>query len=140
VAADGSVLESGHNEVFKPQFRSDLHGEMVVMTRFEERQSRPVDLRGCTLYTSLESCPMCLCRLITSGVGRVLYVAADDIGGMVRRRRSLPPVWRDLMKHQEHRQARCSAELKRIALEVFLANVQQLNTRLASERGSGQGT
>lgn len=130
VDAEGTILQAGHNEVFSGGFRSDLHAEMVVITRYEERQSGRMDLRDCTLYTSLESCPMCLCRLITSGVGRVFYVAADDIGGMVRRKDSLPPVWRELMDTQVHCQATCSDILKQAAHDIFLLNVEDLNQKL----------
>lgn len=134
VDGTGAILEAGHNEVFAPHFRSDCHAEMVVMTRFEARKMQNVDLRTCTLYTSLESCPMCLCRMISSGIGKVLYVASDDIGGMVRRRRNLPPVWQKLMKAQEHRQARCSAKHKRGALDIFQANVHHLNSKLTGKK------
>ena len=37
VDLNGDIIESGHNEVFSPYFRSDRHAEMVVMTRFEEK-------------------------------------------------------------------------------------------------------
>jgi tRNA(Arg) A34 adenosine deaminase TadA len=134
VDGTGTIIEAGHNEVFAPHFRSDCHAEMVVMTRFEARKMQNIDLRTCTLYTSLESCPMCLCRMISSGVGKVLYVAADDIGGMVRRRRNLPTVWQKLMKVQEHRQARCSSKHKRGALDIFQANVHHLNSKLTEKK------
>ena len=38
---------------------------------------------------SLESCPMCSVRLITSGVNKVLHAAHDMKGGMVRNMRNL---------------------------------------------------
>jgi len=127
---EARILESGHNQVFAPRFTSDGHAEMVVMSRFEARQRRKLDLSRCTLYTSLESCPMCLCRLITSGVGTVLYVAADNIGGMVRCKEALPPVWRDLAKAQKHRQAHCPRPLQQAASDIFMLNAQQLNQGL----------
>ena len=30
---DGSIVSWGHNEMFNPYFRSDLHAEMVVMNK-----------------------------------------------------------------------------------------------------------
>ncbi len=34
----GTVLAEGHNETFLNGFRSDLHAEMVVLTKFESEQ------------------------------------------------------------------------------------------------------
>src|SRR5512135_1079983 len=65
VDPSGQVVERGHNHVFHPYPRSDLHAEMDTMTRFEDRVRGPVDIREYTLFTSLEPCPMCLTRLIT---------------------------------------------------------------------------
>ncbi|MDL5503021.1 MAG: nucleoside deaminase, partial [Candidatus Methanoperedens sp.] len=68
----GNVVVQGHNEVFNPYFRSDRHAEMVVMDEFEDTHRDIPMIQGFTLYTSLESCPMCFVRLITSGVNKVL--------------------------------------------------------------------
>ncbi len=37
VDPSGQVVERGHNHVFHPYPRSDLHAEMDTMTRFEDR-------------------------------------------------------------------------------------------------------
>src|SRR5215470_9976032 len=108
VDPSGNVVASGHNEVFNPYFRSDRHGEMVVMDAFEENNKSVTSMAGYTLYTSLESCPMCLARLITSGVGTVKYLAPDTQGGMVHLMGNLPPVWQELAKRQTFPQANCS--------------------------------
>ena len=33
----GEIVQRGHNRVFVPYFRSDLHAEMDVLTRYEEK-------------------------------------------------------------------------------------------------------
>lgn len=128
----GSVVVRGHNEVFKPYFRSDRHGEMVVMDEFEDTHQDITKLEGYTLYTSLESCPMCLTRLINSGVSTVLYAAPDMTYGMVRQMKDLPPAWIELAQRQTLGQATCSRELIDAANKIFLLNIDELNDKLKS--------
>src|SRR5262245_23051180 len=71
VDAHGTVVAQGQNAVFYPRFRSDLHAEMVVMTAFEEQHPEADNMRGYTLLSSLEPCPMCLARLLAAGVQTV---------------------------------------------------------------------
>ena len=109
----GKIVEMAHNEVLEPYYRSDLHAEMLVMNRFEENHKARRILGTFTLYTSLESCPMCLTRLLGSGVGRVLYVSEDSYGGMVNRIEQMPPVWKRMAKNQVHGKADCNGFLTR---------------------------
>lgn len=128
----GDVVVQAHNKVFDPYFRSDRHAEMVVMDELEDTQRKMTKLEGYVLYTSLESCPMCLSRLITSGVKTVLYAAPDITGGMVHKMKNLPPVWIDLAKRQVFRQAKCSQDLTNAANQIFLLNADELNEKLKS--------
>ncbi len=130
VDPQGNIVAKGHNQVFYPYFRSDRHGEMVVMNQFEEQYPNITTMGGYTLYTSLESCPMCLTRLITSGCGTVLHVADDPIGGMVYLQKKLPPVWRELAQNRQFRLAKSSQKIKEAAQSIFLLNLEQLNQRL----------
>lgn len=127
---DGAVVQRGHNHQFKPYFRSDLHSEMDVMTRFEERMQERQDMRPYTLYSSLEPCPMCTLRLINAGVGRVLSIAPDEESGMARTIERLGPVWSGLAKRQEWAMADCSPELADLALQVWLVPANKLTEML----------
>ncbi|WP_440955785.1 nucleoside deaminase [Methanosarcina sp. Mfa9] len=126
VDAEGKVIALGHNLVYSPYFRSDLHGEMVVVNQFEEEHPEITTLEGYTLYTSLESCPMCLIRLISSGINRVLYAAADSIAGMTNSMDLLPPLWKDLSGRQVFSRARCTEELSNAGTEIMLINAEEL--------------
>ena len=41
-------------------------------------------MSGYNQYSSIEPCPMCVARLIATGVGTVKFVAPDASGGMVQ--------------------------------------------------------
>ena len=126
----GNVVAQGHNEVYSPYFRSDRHAEMVVMDKFEDAYRNIAKLEGYTLYTSLECCPMCLTRLITSGVNTVLYAAQDITGGMVHKIEDLPSDWIELARRQVYGRARCSPELVNAANQVFLLTADELDEKI----------
>jgi cytosine deaminase len=124
----GQVVETGRNRQFTTYFRSDLHAEMDLLNRYEDRMKKPRsngnggNPRNCphlVLISSVEPCPMCLTRIINSGIKTVLYVVEDRQGGMVTRLDQLPPFWREFASDREFRQADCSPELRQIALELF---------------------
>ncbi len=126
IDVNSNIVVQGHNEVFNPYFRSDKHAEMVVMDKFEDAH-RGINKRGgYTLYTSLEPCPMCLIRLITSDINTVLYAASDITGGMVHKMQNVPPLWIELYEGKVFSQANCSQELTNAANDIFLINANEL--------------
>ena len=124
------IVQRGHNRVFSPHFRSDMHAEMDVMTKFEEGHKDIESMDGYTLFSSIEPCPMCLGRLITSGVGKVYYAALDRDGGMANSLGYLPNEWKELAQRQDFGLADCSLELSEIALQVFTSTVEANDNRL----------
>ena len=134
VDPDGEIVMGGHNHVFNPHFRSDIHAEMDAMNNFEDTFTGVTSMRDHTLYTSLEPCPMCLTRLITCGVGQVYHAAPDIETGMVSRLGQLSPVWVDLADSQVFAQADCSPELIDIALQVFLVTANTNTQKLMDRR------
>ncbi len=130
VDTGGQIVAQGHNQVFHPYFRSERHAEMVVLDSWEDGRPQVPWPGGLTLFTSLESCPMCLVRLACADVSRVLFVAEDAIGGMVQRMESLPSAWLMLAQTKTFAQAQCSPELVHAAGQIFQINLQELNARL----------
>lgn len=127
------IMYRGQNKVFS-ESRSDLHAEMDLLNNFEiqnKSNSREL-LKKFTLYSSLESCPMCLCRIITSGVLEVYHIADDLGGGMVHLYNQLPPVWKEISKGRIFEKAECSSELSEIAEQVFLLTAD-LDNKLKNE-------
>lgn len=126
----GHVVAQGHNQIFSPYFRSDRHAEMLVMDDFEDAHPDLSRLDGYTLYTTHEPCPMCLVRLITSRVHKILFAAPDLSGGMVHKMDDLPPFWLELAQGKMFRQAECSPDLANAANQIFLLNLEELNSRI----------
>jgi cytosine deaminase len=134
VGADGKLAAMGHNLVYSPHFRSDLHAEMVAVNDFEEENPQITTLKQYTFYTSLEPCPMCLTRLISAGINKVFYVSSDSIGGMVNAISLLPPLWKELSEPQIFTKAHCSTELSNAATEIMLINAEELLEILRKRR------
>ena len=131
----GKVIEKGRNRQFSPYFRSDMHAEMDLLTRYEDRMKKKggwksdVDPRkndGLVLYSSMEPCPMCLIRIINSGIKKMYYVGSDPEGGMVHRMEDLPPFWYGLTRDREYVPARCSPELRKLAGELFHFSLRKM--------------
>jgi tRNA(adenine34) deaminase len=128
----GEVIEKSHNRQYEPYFRSDLHAEMDLLDRYEEKvrltRSRdpksntfrdPRNMKGLILYTSVEPCPMCMTRIINAGIKKVYYAASDPTGGMASRFEHLPPFWKGLAEGMVLEPARCSPALKVLAQKLF---------------------
>ncbi len=76
VVIDGVVVASGHNEV---GLRHDptAHAEIVAIRRACEALGRD-DLRGATLYSTLQPCGMCTMAIIWSAIGRIVHGATRE--------------------------------------------------------------
>lgn len=74
IVSEGEVLARGRN-LGKQQQDPTAHGEMVAIRRFLADHG-PERLKGTTLYTSGESCPMCMGAIIWCGIARVVYGAS----------------------------------------------------------------
>eukprot|EP00747_Dinoflagellata_sp_TGD_P153409 gnl/TRDRNA2_/TRDRNA2_177389_c0_seq12.p2 gnl/TRDRNA2_/TRDRNA2_177389_c0~~gnl/TRDRNA2_/TRDRNA2_177389_c0_seq12.p2 ORF type:complete len:159 (-),score=37.14 gnl/TRDRNA2_/TRDRNA2_177389_c0_seq12:358-834(-) len=130
----GAVVCEGHNEVHIDGFRSDLHAEMVVINKWEAEHPHSAGLGSYTLITTLEPCPMCMTRIIFSGIGSIRYVCADDIGGMVQRKEFLPPIFRELTSKQNQQwgKACCSDVLSKMAFDIWDGSREQLDAKVVA--------
>ena len=76
LSRDGKVLAAGRN-LGTTTNDPTAHGEMVAIRRFVA--SRPAEeLKGTTLYTSGEPCPMCMGAILWCGIGRVVFAASIE--------------------------------------------------------------
>ena len=73
IVLDGKVVGEGHNEV-GIQHDPTAHAEMVAIRRACASLERD-DLRGATLYSTLQPCGMCTMASIWAHIGRIVYGA-----------------------------------------------------------------
>lgn len=79
IVLDGRVIAARHNE---RELREDptAHAEVLAL-----RDAATVvgnwRLDGCTMYVSLEPCPMCAGAMVNARVPRVVFAAADPKAG-----------------------------------------------------------
>ncbi len=78
----GRVVAAAHNQ--RERLRDPTaHAEMIAVTQAAESLGS-WRLENCTLYVTLEPCPMCAGAVIQARIPRVVYGADDPKGGAVR--------------------------------------------------------
>jgi cytidine deaminase len=80
-AADGSLLAEAHN-LTRTAPDPTAHAEMLVLRDAAARLGNE-RLLGCTLWVTLEPCPMCAAAIAEARVARLVYAADDPKGGGV---------------------------------------------------------
>ena len=73
-------------------------------------------------------------RLIFAGIGTVLHLSHDNIGGMVQRKNALPPIFQRITEDQKQvwGAAECSEELRSAAFDIWDDSREMLDRRLPS--------
>lgn len=81
VVKDGQVIAEGWNQVTSTNDPT-AHAEVVAIRRACTALGR-FDLRGATLYTSCEPCPMCLAAAYWARLDAVVYGNARDAAAAI---------------------------------------------------------
>lgn len=79
IVRDGEVIASAHN-LRETDRLATAHAELLAI----EAACRRLGgwrLSGCTLYVTLEPCPMCAGAIVNSRIDRVVYGAPDSAAG-----------------------------------------------------------
>lgn len=81
IVRDGEIIGRGYN---RRQSRQNAleHAEIMAIAQ-ACRKTGSWRLEGCTLYVTLEPCPMCAGAIIQSRIKRVVFGASDPKGGAV---------------------------------------------------------
>jgi tRNA(adenine34) deaminase len=81
IAHQGRVVASAHNQ--REQLRDPTaHAEMIAITQAAESLSS-WRLTDCTLYVTLEPCPMCAGAILQARIPQLVYGAGDPKAGAV---------------------------------------------------------
>jgi len=82
IVAEEQVIAAASNRVERSRDAS-AHAELVAL-RQASRALGSWRLQGCTLYSTLEPCPMCAGALLLARIDRVVYGADDPRKGAYR--------------------------------------------------------
>jgi tRNA(adenine34) deaminase len=82
IVCNDRMIASAHNQ--REALRDPTaHAEMIAITQAAESLGS-WRLDGCTLYVTLEPCPMCAGAILQARIPTVVYGAADPKAGAVR--------------------------------------------------------
>ena len=79
VVRGGQIVGRGHNQVERLQDPT-AHAEMIAISAACETLGTK-NLAGCTLYVTLEPCPMCAGATVLGRLSRLVYGAFDEKAG-----------------------------------------------------------
>ncbi len=81
IVHDEQIIAAAHNQ--REQLRDPTaHAEMIAITQAAESLGS-WRLSGCTLYVTLEPCPMCAGAIVQARIPRIVYGASDPKAGAV---------------------------------------------------------
>ncbi|MHC0039496.1 nucleoside deaminase [Pseudoneobacillus sp. C159] len=80
----GKILAKGRNRVFSA-LDPTCHAEIDVIRKAGAQLMDPRYKNKCTLYTSVEPCPMCSGALILADISRVVWALSDEYLGAMRK-------------------------------------------------------
>jgi tRNA(adenine34) deaminase len=82
IVRGGRVIAAAHNQ--REQLKDPTaHAEMIAITQATQAVG-DWRLEGCTLYVTLEPCPMCAGAILQARIPEVVYGAADPKAGAVQ--------------------------------------------------------
>lgn len=131
--AQGDIIAEGYNRVFESGYRAAAHAEMECLNTFEQRYPNYGDRSGLTLTVLLEPCPMCLSRILLTGIGRVSFLCTDHDGGMAHSVRHMPAAWRELASLADIQEADVSLSLREFAAKLSKSSLSEHRKRLISQ-------
>ena len=82
IVCNNNVIAKSHNQV---EILNDItaHAEILAITAASNHLGSKY-LDDCTMFVTLEPCPMCAGAIKWSRIGRLVYGASDDKGGFMR--------------------------------------------------------
>lgn len=82
IVCDGNIVGRGYN-LRETLPDATAHAEIIALRQACEKLQR-WRLSGCTLYVTVEPCPMCAGAIVNSRIERLVYGAGDTKAGAIR--------------------------------------------------------
>ena len=79
IVCRGRIIAKGHN-MTEMLHDPTAHAEMIALTAATEAMGGKY-LNDCTIYVTVEPCPMCAAALCWAQIGRIVYGASDPKRG-----------------------------------------------------------
>ena len=79
IVCRGRIIGKGHNMTERHKDPT-AHAEIIALTSATQAMGGKY-LNDCTLYVTIEPCPMCAAALCWAQIGRIVYGAADPKRG-----------------------------------------------------------
>jgi tRNA(adenine34) deaminase len=79
VVCDGKIVGKGHN-LREKTHKSTAHAEIVAIEQANKKM-KSWRLDNCTIYVTIEPCPMCSGAIIQSRIKQVVYGASETKSG-----------------------------------------------------------
>ena len=115
VGPEGEILSEAHNET-ESLHDPTAHAEVEAI-RNACRELGTFDLKGCTVYSSCEPCPMCLSALYWAGIERICYANTKRDAAAIDFDDSF--IYDQLRLDYDRRSIHCEHFMRDEALEAF---------------------
>ena len=124
IACKGRIIAKGHN-MTERLCDPTAHAEMIALTAATEALGGKY-LQDCTIYVTVEPCPMCAAALAWAQIGTIVYGADDPKRGYTQFTPSL------LHPKTEVRKGVNAEECSRIVTEFFASKASMKSPSLIS--------
>ena len=132
IVCDGRIVGRAHNQ---RELLNDptAHAEMIAITQAAEHVGN-WRLDGCTMYVTLEPCPMCAGAMVNARLGRVIYGATDPKAGACQTLFTIPTD--DRLNHRVQVIGGVLTERCSELMQDFFQRKRELKKRQANRRKS----
>lgn len=79
INSDGEIIGEGYNR--REELQSPIAHAEIIAIESSAKKIGSRRLTGCTLYVTLEPCPMCAGAIMNAGLKRLVYGAFDEKNG-----------------------------------------------------------
>lgn len=123
IVKDGKIIARGYNKREK-EMSFHAHAEMLAMMKACKKENN-WRLSDCTLYVTLEPCPMCAGAMINSRIERIVFGAENPQSGACGTKLNLPEM--SLLNHTPKVTKNILKEECASLMQTFFKKVRERN-------------